>query len=65
MRLDAFDILKRQEDGSLIWLEAARDLEMVKSRLEQLSALWPGEYFVFDQQTQKIIATFEVSTTTN
>jgi hypothetical protein len=62
MRLDAFDILKRQEDGSLIWLEAARDIELAKSRLEQLSALWPGEYFVFDQQTQTLL---EVSTTTN
>jgi hypothetical protein len=62
MRLDAFDILKRQEDGSLIWLDAARDIELAKSRLEQLSALWPGEYFVFDQQTQTLL---EVSTTTN
>jgi hypothetical protein len=65
MRLDSFDILKRQGDGSLVWLEAARDMDVAKSRLEQLRALWPGEYFVFDQQTQTIVPSLEVSSTNN
>jgi sarcosine oxidase gamma subunit len=51
-----FDILKKQKDGSYIWLEAVRDIEKAKARLEQLCAISPGEYFVFDQKSQQIVA---------
>jgi hypothetical protein len=51
-----FDILKRNADGSFVWLEAAQDLQAAKARLQQLSAPSPGEYFVFDQRTQQIVA---------
>lgn len=51
-----FDILKRQKDGSYIWLEAARDLQKAMARMQQLCATVPGEYFVFDQKVQKVIA---------
>jgi hypothetical protein len=33
-----FDILRRHHDGSLLWLEAAADLKVAKSRLQQLCA---------------------------
>ena len=50
------DILMRQSDGSFIWLEAAHELEAAKSRLRELSAANPAEYFVFDQKIQQIVA---------
>ena len=56
MPLTPFDILKRHEDGSFIWLEAAQDLSVAQARLLQLSAHAPGEYFVFDQRNQQIVA---------
>jgi len=51
-----FDILKREQDGSFIWVEATQDLKTAKARLEALAARNPGEYFVFDQKTQQIVA---------
>jgi hypothetical protein len=56
MPLTPFDILKRHDDGGFIWIEAAQDLEAARSRLRDLSARAPGEYFVFDQKTQEIVA---------
>jgi hypothetical protein len=56
MSVSPFDILKRQDDGSFISLEAAQDLAAAQSRLQELSAQAPGEYFVFDQTTQQIVA---------
>lgn len=50
------DILVRHSDGSYVWLEAAGDLEFAKARLRELSALRPGEYFVFDHRAQKVVA---------
>jgi hypothetical protein len=51
-----FDILKRTNEGTYIWLEAAPDLEVAKNRLQDLSAATPDEHFVFDQQTQQVVA---------
>jgi hypothetical protein len=56
MHLTPFDILKRHDDGSFIWLEAAQDLTVAQTRLQELSAHTPGEYFVFDQRSQQIVA---------
>jgi hypothetical protein len=56
MSVSPFDILKRQDDGSFIWLEATQDLAAAQSRLQELSVQAPGEYFVFDQTTQQIVA---------
>jgi hypothetical protein len=50
------DILKRTEDGSFVWMEAANDLSGAKARLQQLVDNTPGEYFVFDQRSQQIVA---------
>lgn len=51
-----FDILLRHRDGSLLWVEAAADIQLAKSRLQQLCAATPGDYFVFDQTSQQIVA---------
>ncbi len=56
MHSTPFDILRRHSDGSFIWLEAASELTHARDRLQQLYAAAPGEYFVFDQKSQQIVA---------
>lgn len=51
-----YDILRRHSDGSFIWLEAASELSHAKDRLQKLYTATPGEYFVFDQKSQQIVA---------
>jgi hypothetical protein len=56
MRAPHLDILKRQSDGSFVWIEAVSDLRVAEDRISQLACAEPGEYFVFDQRTQQIVA---------
>lgn len=56
MRAPHLDILKRQKDGSFLWIEAASDLRAAEERLLRLAEMDPGEYFVFDQRSQQIVA---------
>jgi hypothetical protein len=65
MRAPQLDILRRERDGSFIWMEAAQDLQTAKARLEELVAAAPGEYFVFDQRTQEIVAKLTSRTAAN
>jgi len=51
------DILKRQSDGSFIWIETVADIDSARHRLNVLAGANPGEYFVFDQRQQQIVAT--------
>jgi hypothetical protein len=51
-----YDILRRHSDGSFIWVETASELTHAKDRLQQLNAATPGDYFVFDQKSQQIVA---------
>jgi len=57
-----FDILRKQEDGSLVWLKASSDIHTAKSRTEQLGRSSPGRTLIFNQKTQSIVA--EVATGT-
>jgi hypothetical protein len=56
MRTPHLDILKRQRDGSFLWIEAASDLRVAEDRISRLAEIDPGEYFVFDQRNQQIVA---------
>jgi hypothetical protein len=51
-----FDILQKIGDLSFLWIEAVGDLRTAKSRIVELQELTPGEYVVFDQRTQRIVA---------
>ncbi|MCU1242454.1 MAG: hypothetical protein JWO71_3180 [Candidatus Acidoferrum typicum] len=53
----AYDILKK-DAAELIWLEAAFDLETAKSRVKELADKVSGEYVIFDQRAQRIVASF-------
>jgi hypothetical protein len=56
MRAPHLDILKRQNDGGFVWIEAASDVQGAEKRISKLADEQPGEYFVFDQRTQQIVA---------
>lgn len=56
MRAPHLDILKRQTDGSFVWIEVASEMHIAEQRISQLASMAPGEYFVFDQRTQQIVA---------
>ena len=51
-----FDILQKIGDLNFLWIEAAGDLRAAKARIVELQELTPGEYVVFDQRTQRIVA---------
>ena len=51
-----FEILKRKPEGSFCRFEAVNDLESANTRIEELIALSPGEYVVFDERTHKVVA---------
>ncbi len=48
MTLFCYDIFKRDDRGTPVWVEAAVDLENAKSRILELSAHAPGQYVVFN-----------------
>jgi hypothetical protein len=56
MRTPHLDILKRQSDGGFVWIEASNDVRVAEERISYLAKTNPGEYFVFDQRTQQIVA---------
>src|SRR6266852_9988791 len=58
---NAFDILKKLRDGGIVWIEAAKDLESARERIKLFATYKPGEYVVFCQETQSVIAMPRVS----
>jgi hypothetical protein len=50
-----YDILRKHNEKSLIWLEEAADLEWAELRVKELLSFWPGEYQVFDLQTKQVV----------
>jgi hypothetical protein len=56
MQVPSFDLFKRDSSGRLIWLGVAHDLKAAAGRLKELASSTPGEYLVFSQQAQKIVA---------
>jgi hypothetical protein len=56
MPTPSFDILRRHEDGSFLWVEAEHSIDIAKVRLQELCVATPGNYFVFDQKSQQIVA---------
>ena len=55
MNLAQLDIFRKDVRGNTVWLESAADLQTARSRLSHLASVIPGEYFVFDQRTQRIV----------
>ena len=54
MALPSYDIFKQQGD-SLVWVEAAPDLDSALKRSEELAKQNRCEYVVFDSRQQKVV----------
>jgi hypothetical protein len=53
-----FDILRKIDVVSFEWVEAVPDLQTGQARIRELQAHSPGEYVIFSQRTQQIVARF-------
>ena len=51
-----FDILQKIDDVNFLWIEVVEGLRTAIARIEELQARTPGEYVVFDQRTQQVVA---------
>jgi hypothetical protein len=49
-----YDIFRRLPGGP-IWIEAVQDLEQARMRIEKLIETRPGDYFVYDTSSSKIV----------
>jgi hypothetical protein len=49
-------IFRNDVRGNPVWLDCATDLETARFKLDQLASVIPGEYFVFDQRTHRVVA---------
>jgi hypothetical protein len=45
------DIFKLEKDGSVVWKEAAENLEVANSSIELFATSSPGNYMIFSQVT--------------
>jgi hypothetical protein len=52
-----YDIVRRESEKAVFWLEGAPELSIAKSRVEELLAFWPGEYQIFDLETKQVVLT--------
>ena len=55
MSTPCLDIFKKDARGNPIWVDAVSDLETARVRVAQFAATLPGEYFVFDQRTNRVM----------
>jgi hypothetical protein len=57
-----YDIVRKESEKAIYWLEGAPELSVAKSRVEELLSFWPGEYQIFDLETkQAVLTTSDVS----
>jgi hypothetical protein len=50
-----YDIVRKENNESTIWLEAASSLKIAESRIEELASFWPGEFQIMDQQNHRVL----------
>jgi hypothetical protein len=58
-----YDIVRKESEKALFWLEGAPELSVAKSRVAELLSFWPGEYQIFDLKTKQVV--FSSSTAAN
>ena len=57
--LAPLDIFIKAQDGTYVWKAAVDSFELAKSKVEELAAIAPGEYMIFDQDTgEKLVVKF-------
>jgi len=52
-----FDIVRRENEKAVFWLESAPELSVARSRVQELLSFWPGEYQIFDLETNQVVFT--------
>lgn len=52
-----YDIVRRESEKAIYWLEGAPELSAAKSRVEEILSFWPGEYQIFDLETKEPVLT--------
>lgn len=52
-----YDIVRKESETAVFWLEGAADLEVAMSRVNQLISYWPGKYQIFDLETKQVVLT--------
>jgi hypothetical protein len=55
MKSHHYDIVRKEDNKSAIWLEAAPDLNTAESRIHELTSFWPEEFQIIDQQNHRIV----------
>jgi hypothetical protein len=50
-----YDIVRRENEKALFWLEGAPELSVAESRVQELLKFWPGEYQIFDLETKRVV----------
>jgi hypothetical protein len=50
-----FDIFVRLSDGHPVWVKAVESLEEARKQLAELSEVTPGDYFIFNTISGKVI----------
>ena len=54
--VSSFDIFKIDPIGNVSWRDSAENLAAAEKRVATLSTVVPGEYLIFNQQTQERFA---------
>ena len=52
-----YDIVRKESEKAIYWLEGAPELSVAKARVEELLSFWPGEYQIFDLETKQPVLT--------
>jgi hypothetical protein len=56
MKRFAYDILGKPDNKTFVWVQALRDLDSANARIKELESATGGEYVIFDQLTQQMVA---------
>ena len=57
--MPSFHVLKREADGSSIWVESVAELEKAKVRIRELASKSPGRsFFIFDSTSATVVTEF-------
>jgi hypothetical protein len=56
VRSGHYEVIRKENESRLLWLESAEDLESAKSRIQELASFWQGEFQVLDRDSYQIVA---------
>ena len=58
-----YDIVRKEGEKALFWLESAPELNVAKTRVTELLSFWPGEYQIFDLETKQVVFSSSIVST--